>query len=423
MKESFLHYLWQYQLFKKSDLSTHLNEDLIIVKSGIHNQNSGPDFLEAKLRIADQLWAGSVEIHLKSSDWYVHHHETDTAYDNVILHVVWEDDMPVFRNNNTPISTLVLKGLVPKSIWGNYQHIFNNNRTWIPCEQSIATINNFTWNTWLERLYFERLEKKSLEIITLLQKSKNDWEAVLFQLLAKNYGLKVNGEAFLEIATSINFSTLRKERSDVANLEALFFGQAGLLKETIEDKYYKTLQKNHQYQVKKYKLTSINQTVKFFRLRPANFPTIRLSQLVSLYLKKENLFTTLMQTNQLNELYQLLESNAFTYWDNHYVFGKEAKKHSKKTSNDFLDLILINTIIPLKFTYLNYIDKQDLDVILSLINQIKPEKNTIITNFYKFGINAKNAQESQAILTLYNDYCNPKKCLSCRVGLEVLKKT
>jgi len=422
MKEDFLHYLWKYQLFSKDELQTTDNETIIVQKAGLQNTDQGPDFLEARIQIGEQLWAGSVEIHLKSSDWYVHNHETDTAYDNVILHVVWEEDLPVFRKNNTPISTLVLKGLVPKLIWTNYQKLFRKRNTWIPCETQISEVDQFIWNNWLERLFIARLEEKSNKIEQLLAKSVNDWEAVLFQLLAKNYGLKVNGLAFESMANSMSYSIVRKERNQALKIEALLMGQAGLLSDKVGDSYFQNLQAAYRFQQDKYKIKPTATAIQFFRLRPANFPSIRLSQLANLISEKENLFQLLMNTRDLAIFYKLLQTKANSYWDTHYVFGKESKKFVKKTSKSFVDLLLINSIIPLQFAYQKYIGNQDIESILTLIKSIKSEKNSIINKYKDLGIGITNALKSQALLQLHGDYCTPKRCLDCAVGLAILKK-
>ena len=421
MKENFLHYLWKYQLFSKDKLQTTVGENIAVQKIGLHNTNSGPDFLEATIQIGEQLWAGSVEIHLKSSDWYVHNHETDTAYDNVILHLVWEDDMPIFRKNNTPISTLILKGLVSKNIYNNYQDLFQKTKRWIPCESQIKKVNSFTWNNWKEHLYISRLEKKSKEIDQLLNSSVNDWEAVLFQLLAKNFGLKVNASAFKSLANSFDYSILRKEKDNLFKLEALLMGQAGLLKDNHEDSYNKQLQKEYQFQQKKYNLHPIAEKTQFFRLRPSNFPNIRLSQLANLISKRDGLFQDLMNTKQLSDFYKLLQTNASDYWNTHYVFEKESKKSVKKTSKSFIDLLLINTIIPLQYAYRKHKGNQDIESILKSIKSIKSEKNKIIENYKNLGILIESAMDSQALLQLHNNYCKPKLCLNCVVGLSILK--
>lgn len=422
MKEDFLHYLWQYQLFTKEQLLTTAGEKVAIQKVGQHNQNSGPDFTDSILYIGSQLWAGSVEIHLKSSDWYVHHHENDTTYDAVILHVVWEEDMPVFRSNNTVISTLELKGLVPKHIWVNYKKLFQKEKRWIACEKVIDQVDSFTWNNWLERLYIERLTQKSIPIDRLLKKTINDWEAVLYQLLFKNFGLKVNGEFFRDLAANLDFSIVRKERVDIRRLEALFMGQAGLLNEQVDDAYYRELQKIYLYQQHKYKLQPVLSTVHFFRLRPPNFPTIRLSQLAFLFSKQENLFQKLIALSDVKAIYKLLQFETTTYWESHYVFGKESRKSKKKSSMSFLDLLLINTIIPIRFSYQKYSGTSDIEIVFDLIRQVKAEKNSIMNKYADLGIKIQSAMDSQALLTLKNTYCINQSCLSCAVGLEILKR-
>ena len=422
MKEDFLHYLWQYQLFNTANLKTTKEVVLSVKKVGQHNTNSGPDFLEAQVIIGGQLWAGNVEIHLKSSDWYVHAHEQNKAYDNVILHVVWEDDIRIFRSNNTAICTLELKGLVPLQIKNNYNALFSRNRSWIACANQLDEINAFTWSNWLERLYIERLEEKSIYIEKLLKESNNNWEAVLFQLLAKNFGLKVNGESFADMAKAIPFSVLRKESVKHENLETLLLGQAGLLTKNTEDNHYKEQLEKYTYQVHKYRLSSAINTVQFFRLRPPNFPTIRLSQLAHLYHLHQNLFQKLMLGVDVTYFYDILQTQASAYWDTHYSFGKESNKHTKRTTKSFIDLLLINTVIPLQFAYQRYIGKVDVEKLLQLIQEINPEKNSIISNFSRLEVKAKNAMDTQALLQLKKKYCEPQQCLKCKVGLILLKK-
>ena len=238
MKEDFLHFLWQNKLFPSSNLKSVANETIQIIKSGTHNLNTGPDFLNAHLKINNQLWIGNVEIHINSSDWYLHKHEEDKNYDAVILHVVWQYDSAIFMKNNKPLPTLELNDLIDKNLLNNYQSLFSKQLRWIPCEQQINEVDSFLMSNWLERLYFERLENKALLIKELLAKSNNDFESVLFQLLAKNFGLKINGEAFLQLAQSFEFSTLKKARFNEFQLSALLFGQAGFLENEVEDSYF-----------------------------------------------------------------------------------------------------------------------------------------------------------------------------------------
>lgn len=422
MKEDFLHYIWQHKLFTTTTLQTTTHKEIVIKKVGVLNTNAGADFFNAQLKIDNQLWAGNVEIHVKSSDWYVHGHEKDTNYDNVILHVVWEYDSPVYRSDNTEIQTLELSKYVAKDVFEKYQNLFSIPKKWINCEKDIHKIDDFTLNNWKERLYFERLEQKSGLILDLLSKSNNDWEAVLFKLLAKNFGLKVNGDSFLQVANSLDFSVVRKEGDTAEKLEALLMGQAGLLLDTKEDVYYNELKNEYHYLAKKHNL-KIQKTlrVKFFRLRPTNFPTIRLAQLASLYAMYQNLFSKLNELKSLEDFYQMLSVKASNYWSTHYNFDAESKKSAKKLTKSFIDLLLINTIIPLRFIYQTHIGKANQEEILELIKAIKPEKNSIIDRFTTLKVNSISAFETQSLLELKNNYCSKYKCLQCAVGAILIR--
>lgn len=422
MKEDFLHYLWQYKLFSPK-LVTNTNEEVIVLKTGTHNKNSGADFLNALLKIDEQKWAGNIEIHLKSSDWYAHHHEIDENYDAVILHVVYENDVDVFMKNNKTLPTVELKNFIDKETLENYYSLFSKQIRWILCENQISEIDNFTMQNWLERLYFERLEEKSILIKELLSQSNNDFEAVLFQLLAKNFGLKLNASAFLNLATSIHFSIIRKERFNEEILSALLFGQAGFLEEELQNEYHLKLKQEYRYLKHKYKIAPIdNKQFQFFRTRPNNFPTIRIAQLVSLYHKHQNLFSELLSITKLEEFYTFFSVGVNEFWKTHYTFDKKSKKSHKKITKSFIDLLLINTIIPLKFVYEQHKGKTKTTTILKLIQQLKPERNSIISKFHDLEITVKNAFESQALLELKNNYCTPKRCLECAIGNDLVRK-
>ncbi|WP_272150198.1 DUF2851 family protein [Tenacibaculum aiptasiae] len=423
MKEEFLHFLWQYKLFNITNLKSVHNESIQIVKSGMHNKNSGPDFLNAQLKINHQLWIGNVEIHINSSDWYAHKHEEDENYDAVILHIVWNHDAEVFMKNNLPLPTLELKELVHENVMKNYEQLFSKQLQWISCENQIVDIDSFLIKNWLERLYFERLENKSILIKELLANSKNDFEAVLFQLLAKNFGLKVNGDAFLQLAKSFDFSILQKVRFNEFQLSALLFGQAGFFDQTIENEYFLSLKNEYDYLKHKYQLTPIhNKQFQFFRMRPNNFPTIRIAQLVALFHKYQNLFSKLLELNRKEDFYDLLSVEVNDFWQAHYTFETSSKKLTKRLTKSFIDLLLINTIIPLKFVYEQYKGILNEEKILKLIQQIKPEKNSIISKFSDLKLIAKNAFESQALLELRNNFCVKKRCINCAIGNILLKK-
>lgn len=421
MKEDFLHYLWKFKKFDTLNLKTAQNELITIIKTGDYLELSGPDFFNAHIKIENQKWAGNVEIHLKSSDWYLHNHEKDSAYENVILHVVWENDTAIYRKNNTEIPVLVLKDYVSKEIIENYNALISP-KTWISCEKQIKYIDDFVFKNWQERLFFERLERKSAFIYQLLEETNQDWEAVLFSLLSKNFGLNTNGTSFLQISKAIPFSTIRKESFEYENLEALLYGTAGLLDAEKEDVYFKDLKFRYFYLLHKYQLERVYvDPVQFFKLRPDNFPTIRLSQLASLYHKHQNLFSKIIELKSVRKVYELLNVTSSLYWQNHYQFDKESLKKLKTLSKSFLDLVIINTIIPLQFVYSNIMGDSIAEELIDFMKEVVTEKNAIIEKFNSFGIDSKNAFESQTLLELKNEYCNHKACLKCAFGVELLK--
>lgn len=421
MKEDFLHYLWKFKKFNTLNLTTFNGEEITIVNVGHYLELAGPDFFNAQIVIANQKWAGNVEIHLKSSDWYVHHHERDSAYENVILHVVWEHDTEIFRGNNTEIPVLELKKYVDTKTIANYQSLVSP-KSWIFCEKQIKEVDEFVIKNWQERLFFERLERKSKPIYDLLQQTNNDWEAVLFCLLAKNFGLNTNGELFFKLAQSIPFSIIRKESFELENLEALLFGQVGLLDSEKEDNYFKDLKSRYFYLRHKYQIEkSTVEPLQFFKHRPDNFPTIRLSQLANLYHAQQNLFSKIITSTSEKSIYEIFEISVSNYWKNHYQFDKESPKKKKLLSKSFIDLVLINTIIPLQFAYAKSQGKEDIEGLIRLLIKISPEKNTIIDKFSSVGLKSKNAFESQSLLQLKNEYCNKSRCLECAIGMELLK--
>lgn len=423
MKEDFLHYIWKFKKFDSLNLKSVQGELITILKTGDYLELAGPDFFNAHIEIGNQKWAGNVEIHLKSSDWYLHNHEKDPAYKNVILHVVWENDTAIFRENNTEIPVLVLKDYVSKKIIENYKALVSP-KTWIFCERELRDIDRFVFKNWQERLFFERLERKSKFIAQLLEETNQDWEAVLFCLLAKNFGLNTNGNSFLQISMAIPFSVIRKESFEIENLEALLFGTAGLLEVEKEDVYYKDLKFRYFYLLHKYQIEkTYTEPLQFFKLRPDNFPTIRLSQLAALYHKHQNLFSKVIDLKSVDAVYRLLSVSASSYWQNHYQFDKESPKKSKTLSKSFIDLLIINTIIPLQFTYSYIIGESISEDLIDFMNEVASEKNVIIDKFNSFGVQSKTAFESQTLLELKNEYCERKACLKCAIGLELLKNT
>jgi hypothetical protein len=421
MKEDFLHYLWKFKKFDTLNLKTCNQEEITISNVGQYLELAGPDFFNAQITIGNQKWAGNVEIHLKSSDWYVHHHEKDAGYENVILHVVWEHDSEIYRSNNTEIPVLELKNYVSATVLNNYQKLLSP-KSWIFCEKQLKEIPQFALMNWQERLFFERLERKSKPILDLLESTNNDWEAVLFCLLAKNFGLNTNGEIFLKIAQSIPFSVIRKECFEVENLEALLFGSAGLLDVEKEDNYFKDLKFRYFYLLHKYQIEkSCIEPVQFFKHRPDNFPTIRLSQLANLYHKQQNLFSKISNLNSIEAIYEVFQVSVALYWQTHYQFDKVSPKKKKTLSKSFIDLLVLNSVLPLQFAYAKSQGKEVSEDLISILNDVEPEKNSIVEKFSFFGLKAKNAFETQSLLQLKNEYCSKNKCLDCAIGMELMK--
>jgi len=391
MKEDFLHYLWKFQKINTSSLKT------------------------------TKKWAGNIEIHIKSSDWYAHQHQNDPTYDNVILHIVWEHDVDVFRRNNISIPTLELKKITPKKAISLYNNLVNSNPKWINCETQLKDVSSFTISNWLERLYLERLRNKSKHVENLYTTLNNHWEATCFCLIAQYFGGNTNGIPFLKIAKSIPFNVVQKTTSTL-QLEAILLGQANLLENNIDDTYFQSLQKEYHYLKHKYQLTSlIGLRLQFFRLRPPNFPTIRLVQLAQLFGKHHQLFSIIHSQFNTKKLQSLFKISTSEYWETHYNFGKESKKSIKKLSPSFIDLLIINAILPLQVFYAKTTNNQVSTDVLNSISAIKPENNSIVSKFETEGIIIENALQSQAVLQLKKEYCDKNQCLQCAIEFELLK--
>lgn len=422
MKEDFLHYVWRFQKFNTHNLVLINGAALSIIKTGEPNINSGPDFFNSKVLIANQLWVGTVEIHLKSSDWYAHHHEQDPNYDTVILHVVWDYDTDVFRKDNSSIPTLVLRSKVDPITLTNYQNLFSKKLKWINCENEISKINPLIIDNWLDRLYLERLQEKSVFIQEELNASNNHWERLLFKLLCKNFGLNVNGASFYSISKSVDYKVIQKCFRNHFELEALLFGQAGFFEEVHEDSYFIFLKEKYGYLKSKFKLE--NKEIirpKYFRLRPINFPSIRLSQLAVLFSEKPSLFSEIIIAKTQEDFYSIFNATASEYWDTHYNFGIPSSKRKKRMTKKFIDLLLINTVIPLIFSYSMFQGKDKSEEIIALTSAISSEENSIIKKFNLLYPFSKNALQSQALLQLKKKYCDNKKCLECSIGNSILK--
>ncbi|WP_294824367.1 DUF2851 family protein [uncultured Flavobacterium sp.] len=422
MKEDFLHHVWQYKKFRLQGLKTVQGEPIEIINAGQYLQQSGPDFFNAQLVIGGQKWAGNVEIHIRSSDWYLHSHENDPNYDNVVLHVVWDHDTEVMRRDNSEIPVLELKHYTDTKLIESY-NVLAAAKTWIYCEKELEGMNGFVLENWKERLFFERLERKAAPIMQLAVETGNDWEAVLFCFLAKNFGLNANGATFFAMARSLPFNVVRKESFDPKNLEALLLGRVGLLEGNYEDACPRDLKARYGYINHKYKLEpAYIDGPEFFRHRPDNFPTIRLSQLAQLYHTHQNLFSKVISSAAIEDIYKVFEIQVSTYWQTHYTFDKQSAKKRKALTASFIDLLIINTIIPFRFAYAKSTGKELSEELINLLKTVAPEKNAVVEKFRSFGVNAESAYDTQSLLQLRNEYCEKKRCMQCALGLELLKR-
>ena len=417
MTERLLQYIWQFQYYNANNLTTVDGDIVQINYPGIFNTNQGPDFLEGKIKVADTIWAGNIELHIKSSDWNLHKHSDDKNYNNIILHVVWENDIEL----GLPFPVLELQNRVSNFLLGRYEELMKAT-SFIPCESSINKVDVLTWNSWKDRLLAERLQQKAGVIFDHLTNNNNHWEETFWWLLASNFGVKVNSNAFEKIAKSIPISILAKHKNQIHQLEALLFGQAGLLENTFKDDYPAMLQKEYLFYKTKYKLKPIQASLFFLRMRPANFPSIRLAQLAMLINQSINLFSIIKESKSLKEIKGLLNVTANDYWHYHYVFDESTAFKEKNTGAQMINNILINTIVPIIFAYGLFNKEEDYkNKALVWLEEISAEKNNITNAYTLIGIENNNAFDSQALIQLKNEYCNKKRCLECAVGNRLFK--
>jgi hypothetical protein len=422
MKEEFLQFIWKYRLFNKNNLKTTDGRLVKIISTGQPNSDSGPDFFNAKIRIGETTWAGNIEVHQKSSHWFQHRHDQDAAYDNVILHVVEMQDKPVqVKNHELP----TLEITYPAEIMENYEQLLKSKR-WIACEDRLPEVDPFILRFWFSSLMVERLESKTGDILAILEQNKNNWNETFYQLLARNFGMKTNALPFELLAKSLPLQVLSKHKNDLFQLEALLFGQSGLLNETLlGDDYYLALRKEYSFLYKKYSLSGIEAHLwKFMRLRPINFPTVRLAQLAMLIHHSSALFSRILETENLDELRKLFDVKASEYWDTHYRFNKtSAENHPKVLGETAFNNLVINTIVPLLFVYgEQHMNQAMKDRALFMLEKLEPESNQIIRKWNEQGIESRTAFETQALLQLKNKYCDAKKCLNCQLGAKIITK-
>lgn len=422
MRESFLHYLWRTRRFETQNLCTTEAQPIEIYVVGEHNTHAGPDFFNARLRIGDTLWAGNIEMHLKSSEWLTHGHASDPAYENVVLHVVLKEDHPVIRSNGERIPCLELQDRIPIQLLSQYEQL-EQEMAWIPCQHFVRNVSKVIWLNWLDRLLVERLEEKTASVIQALDATENHWEEAFYRQLARNFGLKVNAEPFEALARSLPLIILSRHRHSLLQLEALIFGQAGLLEGPFKDDWPRGLSREYRHLAHKYGLTPLAPGQwKFLRLRPANFPTLRLAQFASLIHQSGQLFAQVLDAAHLREIENLFNIAPSEYWSNHFQFDKASIKRSKQLGNEFIHLLVINTIVPFLFHFGKTRDQAGLQKrALAFMEALPPEANSILDHWKKLGIPIHHAFQSQALIHLKTRYCDQKKCLECAIGNAILK--
>lgn len=425
MKEDFLQYIWQLQLFDHSNLQTIHGEEVTILHPGIINRDAGPDFFNAKIYIDKTLWVGNVEIHTQASEWKKHAHQHDEAYNNVILHVSFIHDEPIINHLKIEIPSIELRSRIKLETLQAYENIQNTTQT-IPCSHYWQEIPAHLLVSWLDRLLLERIERKATQISAHLQNNKNNWEQTFYELFSQNLGFKVNAEPFLLLAQSLPIQTLAKHQQSLHQIEALLFGQSGLIPTTNEDTYTIYLAKEYQYLKHKYQLKPIPPHIwKFAKMRPVNFPTIRIAQLAKIIHQSTQLFSACINAQNVNQIYELLDVELqHEYWKTHYKFGKDAKPSTKKLGKTAIQNIIINTIIPFMFLYGQLQEQEELmQKALAWLDEIPAENNRITREWEKLNLKIANASTSQSLIELKNEHCILKKCLSCTIGNEILKQT
>lgn len=422
MNENLLQFIWQFQYFHKNNLSTTEGVSLSVLQQGQHNLNQGPDFKEAKIKLANTIWAGNIELHINASEWFLHHHEEDKNYANIILHVVWNNDKPVHDANGNLLPTLELKSHVSKIMLQHYG-LLMQAKGFVACEKFLPALNRVSWLAWKERLAAERLQRKAGIILDNLKQANNHWEEVFWWMLARNFGMKVNADAFEQMAKSIAVNILAKHKYQLNQLEAVLLGQAGLLNGEFKEDYPRLLQREYYFIATKHGLKPLHKAPDFLRMRPANFPTVRLAQLAALVQQSTHLFSKILEIKELNTLRKLLNVTANDYWHYHYRFDEALDYHPKNLGHVMTDNIIINTIVPVLFAYgMAHNTQQWKELAIQHLAQLSPEQNSITKAWRQLKVANDNALDSQALIELKNNYCQQKLCLQCAVGNKLLKE-
>jgi len=422
MKEEFLHYIWQNKLFNQKFYLSDTGETIEIIDTGIPNSNSGPDFFNAKIKSENTVWAGNVEIHLKSSDWNIHKHHIDEKYDNVILHVVNQNDKRCFNSRKKQVSTIEIE--FPKHVLENYNYLIQS-KNWIACEKDINSIDPIHISLWMESLAIERLQLKTEHIDIILKSNNNNWEETFYLVLARSFGFGVNSDPFEQLAKSVPLKILGKHKSNIHDIEALLFGQSGILEmNEVKDEYVKKLTGDYLHFKNKYNLNPVRGFLwKFLRLRPVNFPTIRIAQFASLINKSTHLLSKIVESDNIVQIEKLFETATSEYWKTHYHFGKISKIKNKELGKESVKTIIINSVAPFLYLYGKNTGKEYLrESALAILCNLSVEKNSIVERWNALGIASNNSFDSQALIQMKKEYCDKKKCLQCNIGNIIITK-
>ena len=420
--EFLLHYVWKYRLFDQSNLVTTDGQTVEVIDPGLHNTNAGADFFNSKIKIDDKMWAGNVEIHLASEDWYKHRHHLDKSYNSTILHVAEAVSGEIINERGVKVPQLKLT--IPDKVKSSAEYLLQSVSS-IPCKNELPEVDKKIVKSWLSVLTIERLERKTNDIYTHLSRFNNSWDQTFYVLLSRNYGFGLNSDEFERLALSLQFNIIQKHSNNLFQVEALLFGQAGMLEsDRILDEYYLSLQREYQFLRHKYQLKPLDEFLfKRLRIRPGSFPQVRIAQLAALFVQSGRLFSSVLEIEDYKQLRLYFQSSVSEYWKNHYSFRKESKSGQKFLGDSSLDTILINTVVPILFAYGK---KNDLerycDRALTFLDSIKPERNSIVNEFKEAGVTPVNASETQALIQLKKEYCDMRKCLYCKIGYQILSK-
>lgn len=428
MSESFIHYLWQYQYFNKQALYTTQGEAIQVIHPGYLNHHAGPDFQQARVRIGPIDWVGAVEIHIHASGWRSHRHDEDAAYNSVVLHVVWREDKPVQRHDGTHLPTLELDRRVDDDMVWRYRKLVNSSEA-IPCAPLLSRVPSLTVLNMLDRTLVDRLQIKAGDVLQRLERNNNDWEETCYQLLARNFGFKVNSEPFEQLSHGLPYKVILKQSHSLEQIEALLFGQAGFLTgRQPEDDYMGRLRREYSVLAAKYNLLPrqlARAQWRFLRLRPANFPTVRIAQLAALLFTHKHLFSQMLEGKDIRTLKELFGVQQSAYWQRHYLPGKPVGNASVPSVGlASVENIIINTVAPLVAAYRRLHDEDDaVDKAMEFLQALNPEENHIVTRWTAVGMRCGSAFDSQALLALHNNFCLKRRCLDCNIGFSLLNPT